>query len=77
MYSRVVKTQSAKICLNLNFWGGGVFLGSQNSKYLALPKFEFSGGDVFLGSKTRKCQDLPEFEWGGGGGGWVDGCILG
>ena len=29
MYSCVVKTKSAKICLNLNFQGGGVFLGSQ------------------------------------------------
>ena len=46
--------------------GGGVFLGSQNSKCQDLPKFQFGGG-VFLGSQNSKCQDLPKFQLGGGG----------
>ena len=41
-YSWVVKTQSAKICLNLN--GGGAFLGSQYSECQDLPKSESFGG---------------------------------
>ena len=51
-YSWVVKTQSAKICLNFIGGGGGLFLDSQNSKWQDLPKFQFSeGGGVFVEQK--------------------------
>ena len=47
-----VKTQSAKICLNFNFGGGGYYLPSQNSKCQDLPKFQFSGGGGGLCPKS-------------------------
>ena len=43
VYSEVVKTQSAKICLNLNF-RVGVLWSSENSKCQDLPKFKLGGG---------------------------------
>ena len=39
-----VKTQSAKIYLNFNFFGGRDVMDSQNPKCQDLPKFQFSGG---------------------------------
>ena len=39
-----VKTQSAKICLNFNFGGGGGDVKCQNPKCQDLSKFQFSGG---------------------------------
>ena len=44
--SVVVKTQSAKICVNFNLGGGGggqLLCSSQNSKCQDLHKFHFSG----------------------------------
>ena len=52
--------------LQLQPLGGGVFLGSQNTKCQGLPKFELGGGGGFLGSQNSNCQDLPKFELGGG-----------
>ena len=52
-------TQSAKICLNFNFWEGaglgvGLYSGSQNSKCQDLPKFQFSGGGGFSDLKFQR-----------------------
>ena len=44
--SVVVKTLSANIWLDFNWWGGGVFCSSQNSKRQDLAKFSFGGGEV-------------------------------
>ena len=41
--SEVVKSQSAKICLNFNFRGRGMFWSSQKSKCQDLSKFNFRG----------------------------------
>ena len=66
--SVLVKTQSAKSCLNLNFRGGDVFCSSENSKCQNMPKFQFSGkGEVFCTSQNSKCQDLPKFQFLGEG----------
>ena len=46
-----------------------VFLGSQNSKYQDLPKFQLSEEGVFLGGQNSKCQDLAKFSFPVGGGG--------
>ena len=57
MYSGVVKTQkplSAKICLNLNFFGGERFWGSQNSMCQVLAKFSFLGEGGIL-------DQIPEY----------------
>ena len=71
MYSWVVKTQSAKICLNFNFQaGGGLFLGVKIQTAKTCLYFNFWGG-VFLGSKNSKCQDLSKFQLGGGWYSWV------
>ena len=44
--SAVVKTKSAKMCLNFHFGAGrrGEFCSIQNSKSQDLPKFQFPGG---------------------------------
>ena len=65
MCSVVVKTQSAKICLNFN--GGGVFCSSQNSKVPI--NFIFWGGGVFCStqnSKTESAKICLNFNWGKG-----------
>ena len=64
--SVVVKTQSAKICLNFNFqWGGGgsVVVKTQSGKICL--NFNFQGEGVFCSSQNSKCQDLPKFQLGG------------
>ena len=67
-----IKTQSAKICLNFNFRGGGGVLKSQNPKCQDLLKFQFLGwvggwGEGVLKSQNpKKCQDLLKFQLGGG-----------
>ena len=50
-----VKTQSAKICLNFNFrGGGGGCSGKSNPKCQDLPKFQFSrGGGGVLEPNSR------------------------
>ena len=76
-----LKSQSAKICLNFNFFGGGgiLKLKSQSAKIpRSLPKFKFWGGILKLKSQSAKiclnfnfqvgyCQDLPKFQFLGGG----------
>ena len=52
-----VKTQSAKICLNLNFRGGGEFCTSQNSKCQDVPKFQFFWGG---GGARGVLYQIPE-----------------
>ena len=47
--SAVVKTKSAKMCLNFNLRGAGrrgEFCSIQNSKSQDLPKFQFPGGSI-------------------------------
>ena len=68
--SETEKSQSAKICLNFNFWGG-VFRNWKVTKCQDLPKFQSSGG-VFRNWKVTKCQDLPKFQFSGGGGGYSE-----
>ena len=64
-----VKTQSAKICLNSNFQGGGDVLESQNPKCQDLSKFQFSGGGVFWKVKTQNAKICLNFNFRGGGRG--------
>ena len=67
-----VKTQSSKICLNFNFWGGeGGTLPSQNSKFQDLPKFQFlrGGGGVLCQVKTQSSKICLQFQFSGGGWG--------
>ena len=45
--------------------GGGVFLGSQNSKCQVLANFSFSTGSS-CGSQNSKCQVLVNFSLGRG-----------
>ena len=47
--AKTQKPLSAKICLNLNLGGRGVFWGSQNSKCQVLAKFSFPGRGCKLG----------------------------
>ena len=71
-----VKTQSAKICLNFNFFGGGGYSQpSQNSKWkwkrMICLNFKFLGGGrrgYSQPSQNSKCQDLPKFQFFLGGG---------
>ena len=60
-HNRTEKTQSAKICLNLNFaaWGRG-YSGqarSENTQSAKMPKFQFSGG--ILGKSELKIFKVP------------------
>ena len=65
--SVVVKTQSAKICLNFNFLkGGGVFCSSQYSKCQDLSKFKLGGG-VFCSSQNSSANIWPTFHFREGG----------
>ena len=66
-------TQSAQICQNVNFQGGGGgVLPSQNSKCPDLPKFQFSGvggwGWRFCQVKTQSAKICLNFNFQGGGG---------
>ena len=67
MFSNV-KTQSAKICLNLN-WGGGVFWNVK-TQCQDLPKFQFLGVGVFWKVKTQSAKICLNLNCGGGGGGY-------
>ena len=60
-------TQSAKICLNFHFQGGGCSGNSKYSKCQDLPTFQLGGGGV-LESQNPKCQDLSKLQFLGGGG---------
>ena len=66
-----VKTQSAKIWINFNFWGGrGWVLESQTQSAKICLNFNFLGGRGWvLESQNPKCQDLPKFQFG-------EGCVL-
>ena len=77
MYSETEKSQSAKICLNFNFQGGGGYSETEKSQSAKIClNFNFWGGGVggwglggILKLKVTKCQDLPKFQFLGGGGG--------
>ena len=78
MYSPKVKTQntqSAKICLNLNFWGGEWRVYSPKVKTLKcskcqdLSKFEFFLGGGYSPESKLKILKVPKFEFSGEGGG--------
>ena len=56
-----VKTQSAKICLNFNFWGEGVFWKVKTQSAKICLNFNFREWGV-LESQNPKCQDLPKFQ---------------
>ena len=58
-----LKSQSAKICLNFNFWGGILKLKSQSAKIC--PNFNFREGG-YSETEKSKCQDLPTFQFLGG-----------
>ena len=66
-----VKTQSAKICLNFNFWGGGVTLSqvkTQSAKICL--NFKFWGRGTFSQVKTQSAKICLNFNfrgWGMGG----------
>ena len=51
-----LKSQSAKMCLNFNFRGGGGIL--KKSKCQDLPKFQFLVGGGHSETEKSKCQDL-------------------
>ena len=71
-YSATEKSQSANICLKLNFpWGGGYSETekSQSANICLKLNFPLGGeGGVFWNWKVTKCQHLlkVEFSWGGG-----------
>ena len=67
-YSETEKSESAKMCLNFNFWGGGVFWNWKVRKCQDVPKFQFSGGGGY--SETEKSQSAKiclNFNFRGGG----------
>ena len=74
-YSETEKSQSAKICLKLNFpcgggGGGGVGGYSETEKSQSAKiclKLNFPCGGVFWNWKVTKCQDLPKVEFYLGG----------
>ena len=67
-YSETEKSQSAKICLNFHFrGGGGVFWNWKVTKCQDLPKFQFSGGGYSETEKSQSAKICLNFNFRGGG----------
>ena len=66
-YSATGKSQSAKICLNLNFRGGGGYSATEKSKCQDLHKFQLGGGGYSATEKSQSAKICLNFNFFGGG----------